>query len=395
MNVADFQQNKTMMRQHTHDFIKNTSKPRISRGGSGKGNNRAPAKKTESQKEPKSGVNVNLFFGGGRSALNDLNESQYLSQGIGIQQQGGNSVSLSDMTSILHQHSQENKALIQQMQNNPHNTNLINDLNKQMMALWSGLQQDIAYTADETRKNLNESMTRNAEAIRKAVDVSGALNNAYVEGGLDFFGKDVADRFTNASASTRKIQDDVDNLTLMSLPAKQGGSKGEKKNLQKYVADGMSDKMLAEPQEEYIKSVQQGLKEVGKEEEPKETGKEPKETGRSSILNTPFRKPRVSEIQSGAQTRQPPRKPRVSESLYTPPTRPSLKTPKPSDNEVAIYRPSIVATSQPTFCKFGTIFQSDDEESDSSGTVYNVDIPDDGNVTNRDFLYWLLLLLHD
>ena len=45
MNVADFQQNKTMMRQHTHDFIKNTSKPRISRGGSGKGNNRAPPKK--------------------------------------------------------------------------------------------------------------------------------------------------------------------------------------------------------------------------------------------------------------------------------------------------------------------------------------------------------------
>jgi len=60
-----------MSRQHTHDFVKNTSKPRISRGGSSKGNNRAPAKKTEpappsqtSQRNPQSGVKVNLYFGG-------------------------------------------------------------------------------------------------------------------------------------------------------------------------------------------------------------------------------------------------------------------------------------------------------------------------------------------
>jgi len=93
MNVADFQQNKTMIRQHTHDFIKNTSKPRISRGGSGKGNNRAPAKKTEpsstsqtSQRNPQSGVNVNLYFGGmgGRTSLNDVSQFQYVPQGMGI-----------------------------------------------------------------------------------------------------------------------------------------------------------------------------------------------------------------------------------------------------------------------------------------------------------------------
>ena len=34
---------------------------------------------------------------------------------------------------------------------------------------------------------------------------------------------------------------------------------------------------------------------------------------------------------------------------------------------------------------FGTIFQNDDEESDSSGTVYNVDITDDVNVTDERF----------
>jgi len=88
MNVADFQQNKTMMRQHTHDFIKNTSKPRISRGKSSKGNNRAPAKKTEpsSQRNPQSGVNVNLYFGGmgGRTSLNDVSQFQYVPQGMGI-----------------------------------------------------------------------------------------------------------------------------------------------------------------------------------------------------------------------------------------------------------------------------------------------------------------------
>jgi len=83
MNVADFQQNKTMMRQHTHDFIKNTSKPRISRGG--KVNNRSQ-KKEPSKRNPQSGVNVNLYFGGtgGRTSLNDVSQFQYVPQGMGI-----------------------------------------------------------------------------------------------------------------------------------------------------------------------------------------------------------------------------------------------------------------------------------------------------------------------
>jgi len=91
MIVVDFQNNKLMSRQHTHDFILKTSKANLTEGkGKGKKSGRGNVKDVAG----KAGNNVqvnNFFFGNtqgvatrGRTSLNSISSFQPLPQGFNI-----------------------------------------------------------------------------------------------------------------------------------------------------------------------------------------------------------------------------------------------------------------------------------------------------------------------
>jgi len=91
MNVVDFQYNKLMSRQHTHDFILNTSKVNLTKG---KGKSKKPGRGNVKDVTGKTGTNVqvnNFFFGNtqgvtprGRTSLNGVSSFQPLPQGFNI-----------------------------------------------------------------------------------------------------------------------------------------------------------------------------------------------------------------------------------------------------------------------------------------------------------------------
>lgn len=250
MNVVDFQLNKTIPRKHTHDYVKNNSKPKQTKSRGGQ--RRAPVN-SRKPNAPNQGGLVNLYFMGGRSDLNGatmIQLPQGIQQAIPLQQaQGIGAIPvpvpaipippqplapgaallnaplnplmpvLVDVRDAIRENRLEIDGIRRDIAANPLNQNLVATLTTRIADMRTDLQtemqnlsvQQINYM-DTSRNTLNGVIERNAVENRNAIQrVSDEnQNRSAVNAQL------VATRLEEVHGMSRTA-------LLMNMPVEQGG----------------------------------------------------------------------------------------------------------------------------------------------------------------------------
>jgi len=296
MNVVDFQLNKTIPRKHTHDYVKNNSKPKQTKSRGGQ--RRAPVN-SRKPNAPNQGGLVNLYFMGGRSDLNGatmIQLPQGIQQAIPLQQaQGIGAIPvpvpaipvppvpvppvpvpppiapggamlgaapnpmlpvLTDIQTAIRENRVELDGIRGEMARNPYNPNLINDLTTRMTNLQTNLQTEIQNVATNQLNAFQQDAAGTNTAIRNLRTI--------IDGSIRGVGDDIQN--TNR-LNSQLIEGRLAELTelsktqgILTLPVKRGGSKNEIGNLRtEYINNTLARPNLTEAERNYLLSSQRGV----------------------------------------------------------------------------------------------------------------------------------------